>query len=119
VLDLTSGRGVDKAVDCSGSPAAERLCVDAATVRGWVAFIGENPNEIPLGPSRDMIRKGLSLIGSWHYKVTQFPRILEVLRRSPVAARLISHRFPMSQAQAAFDTFLSGKAAKVLLLPWA
>ena len=70
VLDLTKGRGVDKAIDCSGNPAAERLCVDATTVRGWVAFIGENPNEIPLGPSRDLIRKGLTLIGSWHYNVT-------------------------------------------------
>ena len=117
--DLTQGRGVDKAIDCSGNPAAERLCVDAATVRGWVAFVGENPGEVPLGPSRDLIRKGLNLVGSWHYNVTQFPRILEVLRRSPVAPKLISHRFPMAQGQQAFETFVSGEAAKVLLLPWA
>jgi len=119
IRDLTGGRGVDKAIDCSGSAAAERLCIDAATVRGWVAFVGENPNEIPLGPSRDLIRRGLTLIGSWHYNLTQFPHILEVLRRSPATPRLVSHRFPMSQAQEAFETFLSGKAAKVLLLPWA
>ena len=39
ILDLTTdGRGVDKAIDCSGVVAAHRLCIDAARRKGACGF---------------------------------------------------------------------------------
>ena len=60
ILALTGGKGVDKAVDCSGVVAAHRLCIDSTRRRGAVAFVGESGADTPLRISPDMIRKGLS-----------------------------------------------------------
>ena len=74
ILDLTAGgRGVDKAVDCSGVVAAHRLCIDAARRKGQVAFVGECSDDTPIQISDDMIRKGLTLAGSWHFNLADSP----------------------------------------------
>lgn len=116
---LTAGRGVDKALDCSGVVAAHRLCIDAARRKGQVAFVGECSDATPLYISPDMIRKGLTLLGSWHYKMQDTPTIMKLIGGvGPQIEQLISHRFPMSQVQAAWELQLTGQTAKVLLQPW-
>ncbi|HUV95639.1 MAG TPA: zinc-binding dehydrogenase [Anaerolineae bacterium] len=62
----TSGRGVDKSLDCSGVVAAERFCIDATRRKGQVAFVGECPDELKIRVSPDMIRKGLTMRGCWY-----------------------------------------------------
>jgi threonine dehydrogenase-like Zn-dependent dehydrogenase len=115
---LTSGRGVDCAIDCSGSVAAERLCIDATRKKGRVAFVGESYTPLALTISPDMIRKGLTLIGAWHYNLNDFDRVMEVIRTSPLIDRLISHVIPMSRIQEAFELSASHETAKIVLTPW-
>jgi L-iditol 2-dehydrogenase len=119
IRDLTGGRGVDKALDCSGVPAAHRLCIDAARRKGHVAFVGECGDETRIRVSPDMIRKGLTLHGSWHYNLALVPAVMKVIVESQaVLDRLISHVFPMSRIQEAFETSASHDCAKILLKPW-
>lgn len=118
ILDLTKGRGVDKALDCSGAVAAHRLCLDAARRKGHVAFVGECSEETPLRISPDLIRKGLTLHGAWHYNLAMYPKIMRVIEESDVIDGLISHVFPMSEIQEAWETQASGNCAKVILKPW-
>jgi L-iditol 2-dehydrogenase len=116
--DLTDGEGVDKALDCSGVAAAQRLLIDATRRRGHVAFIGEG-GELSLQVSRDLLRKGLTLHGSWHFNLADAPRLLQVIRRCrPLLDRLITHTFPMSRVADAFELQLAGECGKVLLDPW-
>jgi threonine dehydrogenase-like Zn-dependent dehydrogenase len=117
IRELTLDNGVEKAFDCSGNPTAQRLCLDAAGIRGGVAFIGENHKELAVTPSNDFIRKGLTLYGSWHFNANDYPMMVELLRRSPAVRKLISHTFPFEQAPEAFSTFFqeSGAAAKVVM----
>lgn len=119
IRDLTAGLGVDSAVDCSGVVAAHRLCIDATRRKGKVAFVGESLADTPLRISQDMIRKGLTLIGSWHYNMRDTPRLMAMI--SEVGSQLdilISHRFPLTQVQEAWEVQLTGESAKVLLKPW-
>lgn len=118
IKDLTAGVGVDCALDCSGNVKAERFCVDATRRRGQVAFIGECNDELAIRISPDMIRKGLTLIGSWHYNLNDFPKIMQVIQKSPLVDLLISHVFPMSRIQEAFETSASRQSAKIILKPW-
>jgi len=118
VRELTGGLGVDAALDCAGVVAAQRLCIDAARRRGRVAFVGECSDDLPIKVSPDMIRKGLTLIGSWHYNLNHFPKIMQVIRSSTVVAQLISHVLPMSDIQRAFEISSSQQCAKILLKPW-
>jgi threonine dehydrogenase-like Zn-dependent dehydrogenase len=116
---LTGGLGVDAALDCSGTVAAQRLCIDATRRKGKVGFVGECHDDLALKISPDMIRKGLTLIGSRHYNLADFPKLMRVIQTSPLIDRLISHRFPLSDIQAAFDCSISRRSAKIILDPWA
>lgn len=119
ILALTDGLGVDHAIDCSGVVAAHRLCIDGTRRKGTVSFVGESGADTPVRISPDMIRKGLTLIGSWHYNLKDTPRIMQMIRQlGPQLDQLISHRFPLSQVQQAWELQLTGASAKVLLKPW-
>jgi L-iditol 2-dehydrogenase len=118
IVAFTGGRGVDAAVDCSGATQAHRLGIDVVRRRGAVAWVGESSVDTPIQASRDLIEKGLVLLGNWHYHRTLYPRVLDVIARSPEAARLISHRFPIDDVDEAFRTIAGQETAKVILEPW-
>ena len=107
-----------KAIDASGNPSAERLCIDAMEPGGIVSFVGENFGQIPIGPSNDFIRKGLTLMGSWHYNLSDHDEMYSLLRRSPLVPKLITDIYGFSQVQEAFDKFMTGNTCKVILKPW-
>jgi threonine dehydrogenase-like Zn-dependent dehydrogenase len=118
VRDLTEGVGVDCALDCSGTVAAERLCLDATRRKGHVAYVGECGQDFPIRISPDLIRTGITIHGSWHYNLNLYPQIAQVLAESPVIDELISHVLPMSEVQRAFELCASHETAKVILRPW-
>ena len=118
VVALTSGVGVDCALDCSGVAQAQRLCIDATRRKGKVAFVGECSDELTIRVSPDMIRKGLTIIGSWHYNLNLYPLIMKVIRNSSLIDLLISHVMPMSEIQEAFELSVSHECAKIILKPW-
>jgi L-iditol 2-dehydrogenase len=118
IMELTGGLGVDKAIDCSGVAAAQRMCIDAARRRGAVAFVGE-AGALEIKVSDDMIRKGLTLRGSWHWNLNDAPRMWATIRgsRSKID-QLVTHTFPLRDVQAAWELQLTGNSGKVLLRPW-
>ena len=118
IRELTGGIGIDKAVDCSGASAAHRLMVDAARRKGQVTFVGEG-GEFPLAASRDMIRKGLVLRGNWHYNLGFYPKLMKVIKESANKIdTYITHTFPMSEVQKAWELQATGECGKVVLDPW-
>ena len=118
IRELTDGKGVDCALDCAGHVQAERLCIDAARRKGRVAFVGECMDELAIRVSPDLIRKGLTVIGSWHYRMPDYPLVLQVIRNSPLLDLLVSHVMPMREVRAAFELQMAGRSAKILLKPW-
>jgi len=118
VRALFGGAGPDVGIDCSGVPAAQRLLIDAVRRRGVVVWVGESNVPTPITASPDLIRKGLTLMGSWHYPLQDVPRVMDVLGTFPRVDRLITHTFPMDQVQTAFEVSLSQNCAKVILHPF-
>ena len=118
IKELTNGMGIDKAVDCSGASQAHRLMVDAARRKGQVTFVGEG-GEFPLAASRDMVRKGLVLRGNWHYNLGDYPKLIKIIQESPEKLdKLITHKFPMSKVQEAWELQVTGNCGKIVLDPW-
>jgi len=118
IKDLTGGLGVDVALDCAGNPQAERLCIDATRPKGKVVFVAECGDELGIRVSPDMIRKGLSIIGQWHYSLNDFPKIMKVIQESPLLDLAISHLMPMSKVQEALELSASHQCGKIILNPW-
>lgn len=119
IRELTEGKGVAKAVDCSGNPAAHRLCIDAAASLGKVAFVGECAEDTVIRISPDLIRRGISLMGSWNYNLGDTPLLMDLIRRErPSLRKFVTHRFPLREAQKAWELQLTGNCGKILLKPW-
>ena len=116
---LTGGIGVDKAVDCSGSPSAHRFCIDALRRRGSLVFVGESGADTRLVVSDDMIRKGIDLMGSWHYNMKGAHDIMGIIARNRKKLdRFITHVYPMDEIKRAWEKQVSGECAKVVVRPW-
>ena len=118
ILAQADGIGVTCSLDCSGKITSQRLCIDATRRKGRVAFVGETSDELVLRASPDLIRKGLTLAGSWLYNTNDYPRVMQVIQQSPLIDLLISHVLPMSQIQAGFELLACGQSAKVVVDPW-
>lgn len=113
---LTSGRGVDVAIDCSGKTAGETLALDAATKLGKVAFVGESPT-LTIQPSEQLIRKELDVLGAWVWPIYEFDEIVRFLLGHEVAIEsTVSDRYDLADAADAFDRFERRLTEKVMFV---
>jgi L-iditol 2-dehydrogenase len=118
IMELTGGLGVDKAVDCAGVPEAQRLLIDAIRRRGQIVFVAEG-GELTIHTSRDMIRKGLTLRGVWHYNLGLTPKMMGIVERAgDLLDTMTTHTFAMRDIQKAWELQLTGECGKVILHPW-
>lgn len=111
---LTDGRGADAAIEAAGVARTAKQCFKVVRTNGLVVFNGEQP-AVKLSPSEDFIRRDIRAVGSWFYQVGEFPAMVELVRQGLKVKNLISHVLTLDQAPEAYDAFVSGKAAKVLL----
>lgn len=113
--ELSHG-GVDVAVEAVGKAETMRQGLDALRRNGRMVSLGENP-EASFSPSAHFHTKHLTMTGSRYYDISEYPEILELLRRGLPAEKMITHRFPLAEAAEAFRVFEEGNTGKVILLP--
>jgi threonine dehydrogenase-like Zn-dependent dehydrogenase len=114
---LTHGAGADLALDTSGAPEGRVVAVRATRPWGTVCFVGEGGG-VTLDVSRDLLRKQLTIIGSWTFsKIGQAECASFVAERKIAVDHLFSHRWQLPQAEEAyriFDQQMSGKGVFVM-----
>ncbi|HEY0790353.1 MAG TPA: zinc-binding dehydrogenase, partial [Chthoniobacterales bacterium] len=114
--ELTSGVGVDVAIDCSGNPKAQNAALDSARRFGSVAFVGES-SSTTINPSDQLIRKQLQVIGAWYFPLSEFEEIARfVVERHVPVEKMITHRFSLDQAAEAFRMFDERKTEKAIFV---
>jgi threonine dehydrogenase-like Zn-dependent dehydrogenase len=113
---LTGGRGPEICVECAGRPETVALALRAVATAGRVMLLGEQPR-VEISPSSDLIRRDITLMGSWFYHFCEYEAMLDLYRRGLAVERLITHRFPRSQVAEAYRLFAAGETGKVILLP--
>ena len=116
-LDVFTGPlGLDAAIDCSGQPAAQNMALDSVRRLGRVAFVGES-RETTIHPSDQLIRKQLTLIGSWYFNIAEYDEIIAVLTGKDIdLERLATHRFSIDEAETAFRLFDERKTEKAVFV---
>jgi threonine dehydrogenase-like Zn-dependent dehydrogenase len=116
LMDRTSGRGYEVAIDCSGNGAARRLCLEAAREWGRVVFVGEG-GSVDFQPSPLLIHKQLTLYGSWVCSLPQMQELVELLVRWNLHPEvMVTHTFTLEQGREAYETFDSGETGKVAIV---
>ncbi len=107
---------IDAAVECSGSATAQRLCIDVVRRLGRIGFVAESDRDLPIQVSRDLLRKGLTLQGSWHYNLADAERLLNQIRRLGAELdMIITHQLPLAELQSAFELQALGDSGKVVI----
>jgi threonine dehydrogenase-like Zn-dependent dehydrogenase len=113
VLDLTGGRGVERAIDCSANDAARATAIRATRKWGRIVFLGEG-GRVEFNPSPDMIHDQKTIFGSWVTSTWLMEELVERLVRWNLhPASLITHRFPLDRVAEAYALMSSGRCGKV------
>ncbi|GAB4222175.1 MAG: zinc-binding alcohol dehydrogenase [Spirochaetales bacterium] len=130
VHELTGGRGVDAAIHTTSSSAGLQLAIDCTAFEGTVieaSWYGGKTTEVRLGEA--FHRKRLTIRSSqvstihpalsrrWNKK-RRFDRVIELLE-AVKPSRFITHRFPLHDAQRAFERIRDnpGETVQVVLEP--
>ncbi|MFB9760652.1 zinc-dependent alcohol dehydrogenase family protein [Ectobacillus funiculus] len=116
ILRITNGRGADAAIDCSGSPYAENNALDCVRAHGRVAFIGEC-KEVTIRPSEQLIRKQITVTGSWYFPIQEFEEIADfIVKKELPVEKLVTHTFKLEEAETAFRMFDERKTEKAVFV---
>jgi propanol-preferring alcohol dehydrogenase len=114
LLDWTEGRGLDAAFDCVGSEAAARQAMDAVKVRGTVVIVGVS-HTLTVNPWEQLICREVTIFGTRSFNTAEYDEMIALVRRGLPVDQVVTHRYPLAQAEAAFDLFRSGQCGKVVL----
>jgi threonine dehydrogenase-like Zn-dependent dehydrogenase len=113
LLEAARERSSDIVVDCTGSPEGLKTTLEFVRPRGTVVFkttVAGN-HELSLAP---VVIDEVTLVGS---RCGPFAPALEALRAKSVkVAPLISARFPLHEAAAAFELARESRSALKILL---
>jgi threonine dehydrogenase-like Zn-dependent dehydrogenase len=116
IKELTHGAGADLALDTSGTPAGRIAAVRCARTWGTVCFVGEG-DTVTLEVSPDLLRKQLTIIGSWTFStVGQAECARFVADRGVAVDRLFTHRWRLEDAAEAYRLFDRQTAGKGVFL---
>ena len=114
IRELTNDKGADVCIEAAAQPITAKQCFASVRTGGKVIFNGEQPC-VELSPSEDFIRRDISAVGVWFYHFCEFDKMLELYRKGLKVESLITHRFPIEQADKAYKEMADGKTGKVLL----
>jgi threonine dehydrogenase-like Zn-dependent dehydrogenase len=110
--DLTQGEGADLSLDCTGAASARRAAVRCVRAWGTACYVGEG-GDVTLDVSPDLLRRQVTLIGSWTFSAMGMKECAEFIARKRIPLeRIFSHRWRLEQAGEAyrvFDQQASGK----------
>ena len=115
IMKLTNGKGVEKAVDCSGSDGGRQTAIRGTRKWGKIVFIGEG-GTVSFQPSPDMLHDQKSLHGSWVTSIWKMEELVERLVRWNIhPEKLVTDCFSLERAADAYALMAEGKCGKVVI----
>jgi threonine 3-dehydrogenase len=113
--ELGMTEGFDVGFEMSGNPAALRDLIEAIHHGGNVALLGIPPSTAAIDWS-EVILKSLTLKGIYGREMFEtWYKMTSMLQSGLSIEPVISHRFPFTQYEAAFETMRAGASGKVIL----
>jgi L-iditol 2-dehydrogenase len=111
----TGGRGVDIAVEASGSAPAVAAAMNAVRKMGAYVQVGIAGKDITI-PFDSLLYKQLRMFGSLGHSLSTWDRTMRIIaQRSVDITPVVSHILPLSCWKSAFELCESKRGVKVLL----
>jgi propanol-preferring alcohol dehydrogenase len=111
----TEGRGIDSAFDCVGDQTAAAQALGALRERGTLVVVGVS-SELTLDPWEDLICRELTVFGTRNFNAREFGEMVSLVQDGLPVESVVTHRFPLTDAEDAFALFLSGECGKILFV---
>jgi len=116
IMDITNGKGVEKAFDCSGHTDGRQLCIRATRKWGDIVFVGEG-GTVEFNPSPDIIHDQKTIYGSWVTSIWKMEDLAERIVRWGIHPEdLVTHRFTLDQVAEGYKVMAEGKSGKVAIV---
>lgn len=115
--DLTGGTGIDRVFEASGQPVSIRDGLRILRNGGILVAIGIHPEPAAVDITR-LVREKKQIRGSHGSVRSTWSTVINAIEEAPDVFRsLVPHRFPLSEATAAFEAARGRDAVKVMLEP--
>ena len=116
IREFAGGEGLDAGIDCSGNTIAHNMALDAIAPLGKLALVGE-ARQTTINPSDQLIRKQLTVFGSWYFAIDEYQDILALIAAKGIdLERLATHTFALEQAETAFRMFDNRETEKAVFI---
>lgn len=116
IRGLSGGKGVDVGIDASGSDAGVNLALDAVRKEGRFVFAGAG-HKATINPWKQFLEKEITAYGVWYFVDRDYHALLDLYRQGLRVGSLITHRFHLDNAPAAYHLFSRGETGKVIFVP--
>lgn len=113
ILDWTSGRGIEVGFECVGNEKAAHQALKMIKKRGTLAIIGVS-HSLTVDPW-EMIQRELTIYASRNFNTHEFNEMVSMIRKGLWAEKVVTHRYPLKDAEKAFEVFLSENCGKIIL----
>lgn len=114
VAELTDGDGAAGVLECSGSAPGRRQAAAVAARHGTVVYVGAGSDELAIDPAH-LIRNELAIEGNAVYSMAEYFDLVGFIRSESVPLDdIVTHRFDIADAPAAFELFDGGETGKVV-----
>ena len=114
-------RGADLAFECSGAPYYLDRCFAGVRRYGTVVSLGHNGSQqYSLSILNDLMDRVITWTGGHDVRFRDRERLMRMLGDPETQRRidrLVTHSYPMSQAQEAFEVGLAQECGKIYLRP--
>lgn len=118
IRELTGGEGASATVETSGHPTARSQVLESLRMFGRCAYVGGGPPApATLDIGTNIIRKGLTIHGTWTFTRSEMIQVAEFMvdRRVPVSD-LITHTYTLDEAVEAYRTFDGATTGKCVIV---
>lgn len=121
VRELTGGYGADVVLECVGHPSAVVEGMEMCRDGGKYLVLGHYCDAGPIAFNPHVItRKQLQVFGSWSSEPRHLKMAIEFLRSTRDQfpfAELVTHRYPLEQANEALTATANWQSAKSVIVP--
>ncbi|MDA0986978.1 MAG: zinc-binding dehydrogenase [Bacteroidetes bacterium] len=122
IKSKTNSTGVDVALDMSGSYNAYQTAFESLRMGGTLSLLGIPSGAMQVNFAKEIIFKGITIkgiIGRKFFETwNQMEKILmKGLAKKIITSGFITHQFPLSDFEKAFEAIAKGEAIKILLKP--
>ena len=116
IREITGGQNLRSAIQCTPSGKAVVTALNCLGLRGILVQVGVCTH-VEFDLYGTLNERELSILASRNFNAGELDELIALARSNPDISKLVTHRFPLEQAEEAFACAKAGKGLKIVIQP--